>query len=125
MLIGAGKQQHGLYFFRRMDVAAAMYISDHTSMELWHQLLGHPTSHALELLPISDLSNSKFDHKACEICIRAKQPRDSFPLSFNKTASVFELVHCDIWGPYRTPGMCGSNYFLIFWMISLVLFGST
>lgn len=35
-----------------------------------------------------------------------------FPLSNNKTSIVFELVHCDLWGPYRTISICGSKYFL-------------
>ena len=25
---------------------------------------------------------------------------------------VFELVHCDLLGPYRTPAIYGSNFFL-------------
>lgn len=24
----------------------------------------------------------------------------------------FELIHCDLWGPYRTTSICGSKYFL-------------
>jgi len=25
---------------------------------------------------------------------------------------VFDLVHCDIWGPYKAPSSCGAHYFL-------------
>ncbi|GAA0144265.1 hypothetical protein LIER_04758 [Lithospermum erythrorhizon] len=35
-----------------------------------------------------------------------------FPLSTTKTSSPFELVHADIWGPYRKPTYTGSRYFL-------------
>lgn len=61
------------------------------------------------------MSNVKFDHKACDVCIHAKQSRATFPNSLNKTTSVFELVHVDLWGPYRTPALCGSTYVLTIW----------
>lgn len=52
-----------------------------------------------------------FDSKACDICIGSKQTRDSYPLSSNKTSFAFELIHCDLWGLYRTTSICGSRYF--------------
>ena len=51
-------------------------------------------------------------NKACETCIQAKQTRCSFPLSNNKTTDTFEMIHCDIWGPYRVPSHSGARYFL-------------
>lgn len=51
-------------------------------------------------------------NKACEICIRAKQSRCSVPTSSNKTSVAFELIHCDLWGPYRTQSRSGPRYFL-------------
>lgn len=41
-------------------------------------------------------------NKACDICQMAKQTRDSFPLSNNKANSSFELIHRDLWDPYKT-----------------------
>lgn len=77
------------------------------------QAWSHPSSQVLELLKLSDLSSSSgFENKACDAYIRAKHTRDPFPLSGNKTTMAFELVHCDLWGPYRTPSLCGSRYFL-------------
>ena len=38
--------------------------------------------------------------------------RSFVPLSEHKANSAFELVHCDLWGPYRTPSTCGAFYFL-------------
>nr|GEV77411.1 hypothetical protein [Tanacetum cinerariifolium] len=37
----------------------------------------------------------------CEICQRAKQTRELFPLSDHKSKTLGELVHLDLWGPYR------------------------
>lgn len=42
----------------------------------------------------------------------AKQTRDSLPVSLNKASRLFELIHCDLWGPYSTPSCCGAIYFL-------------
>lgn len=106
-LIEAGEQPNGLYFFRGMDVASAVSRMASLMQQLWHSRLGHPSSKALDML-----SNGVFDSKTCEVCIRAKQTRESFPLSSNKTTMPFELIHCDLWSPYRTTSICGSKYFL-------------
>ena len=46
------------------------------------------------------------------MCLRAKQTRASFPVSENKAMNRFDLIHCDIWGAYRTKSFCGAQYFL-------------
>lgn len=66
----------------------------------------------MKLLAFSDFQNSSFDSTKCEICIQAKQTQDTFPWSSNKTTFAFELIHCDLWGLYRSPALCGSRYFL-------------
>ena len=38
--------------------------------------------------------------------------RGKFSMSYNKARHVFELIHCDIWGPYREPASNGAHYFL-------------
>lgn len=50
--------------------------------------------------------------KTCDICFRAKQTRLTFPDSSHNAKEVFDLIHCDVWGPYRTIAFCGSHYFL-------------
>ncbi|CAH9079545.1 unnamed protein product [Cuscuta epithymum] len=80
-------------------------------VELWHQRLGHPSSQVIEkLAPVSGLKHTR--GLPCDVCFRAKQTRDSFPTSLNKTHEPFELVHCDLWGPYNTPSSCGARHFL-------------
>lgn len=93
-------------------MAAATQRSRPLSSDVCHSRLGHPSSKAMKMLKFSDFSTSTFDSKKCEIFIRAKQTRDSFPLSINKTSFAFELVYCDLWDPYRTTSICGSQYFL-------------
>ena len=48
----------------------------------------------------------------CEVCFRAKQTRAQFHVSENEVEDLFEIIHCDIWGPYRVPSSCGACYFL-------------
>lgn len=83
------------------------------SMDLWHKRLGHPSLKVTQL--VSGVSNCKSDsvvNKACDVCFRANQTREKFPLSEHKASGVFELIHCDLWGPYKTPSTCGAFYFL-------------
>jgi len=46
------------------------------------------------------------------VCYRTKQTRDVFYDSINKTNKVFELIHVDVWDPYRVSASCGAVYFL-------------
>lgn len=48
----------------------------------------------------------------CDICYRAKQTREIFSESYNKAIGAFDLIHCDLWGAYRTPSSSGAVYFL-------------
>lgn len=33
-------------------------------------------------------------------------------MSNNKASDIFDLIHCNLWGPYRTTALCGAHYFL-------------
>ena len=46
------------------------------------------------------------------MCLRAKQTRLSFLKSDNKASKNFKLIHCDIWGAYKTESLTGVYYFL-------------
>ena len=48
----------------------------------------------------------------CNICPKAKQKRLPFPFNNNFSASTFDPVHVDIWGPYSIPNYEGFKYFL-------------
>ena len=43
---------------------------------------------------------------------KAKQTRLPFPLSTIKSHSPHNLLHCDIWGPHKTPTHFGKRFFL-------------
>ena len=48
----------------------------------------------------------------CPICPLAKQTRLVFPVSNSRTTSSFDMVHMDLWGPYKTPTLDKKHYFL-------------
>ncbi|GJT68579.1 ribonuclease H-like domain-containing protein [Tanacetum coccineum] len=87
-------------------------MSFHVSKLLWHNKLGHHTDQVLSVLK-KDLNI--FDNTsviACEICQRAKQTKEPFPLSDHKSKTLGELVHLNLWGPYRVHNREGYGYFL-------------
>lgn len=112
-VIGVSKRTGGTFHFRSMEVASAATVRDNMPFELWHKRMGHPSDKIVGLLPgVSNVVASEISNKACDICLRAKQTRMSFPISENKTKQIFDLIHCDLWGPYRTPTHSGARFFL-------------
>jgi hypothetical protein len=111
--IGAGEQREGPYYLRGNVKVAAMKTIKEVSFDLLHQRLGHASLKALQMLPNVRLSSkNKLCTQTCDICLRAKQSRDNFPISENKATTPFHLIHCDLWGPYRNATFCGARYFL-------------
>ncbi|KAL2927200.1 Retrovirus-related Pol polyprotein from transposon RE1 [Bienertia sinuspersici] len=114
MLIGTGERRDGLYYFHCDPAINVVSTTLVTTFELWHRRLGHPSDRVLKLVPAirNSTTTKKCLNKACIICPMAKQCRDIFPTSDHKATRSFELIHCDLWGPYRTPASCGAIYFL-------------
>ncbi|GJR02153.1 putative ribonuclease H-like domain-containing protein [Tanacetum coccineum] len=79
---------------------------------LWHNRLGHHSDQVLYVLK-DRLSSGKPTHIIpCETCHHAKQVREPFLLSEHKTAALCELIHLNLWGPYKVPTREGFKYFL-------------
>lgn len=53
------------------------------------------------------------DQSYCIVCPLAKQTKLPFQLSSTVSHSAFELVHCDVWGPYRVPTYDSKRFFVI------------
>ncbi|KAM0002197.1 putative RNA-directed DNA polymerase [Helianthus debilis subsp. tardiflorus] len=107
-LIGAGECSNGLYEMEIIkNERQAMMVNGNT----WHKRLGHVSISKLSHLDFAkDLSlNSKH---FCDSCNKAKFTRLPFAISASKTNACFELVHCDVWGKYRTPSFTQARYFL-------------
>ena len=46
------------------------------------------------------------------MCHKAKQTRESFPISQHNANKLGDLIHLDVWGPYRVTSVEGFKYFL-------------
>ncbi|GJZ99502.1 RNA-directed DNA polymerase, eukaryota [Tanacetum coccineum] len=111
-VLGTGSESDGLYVFdvnnKCSNGKSNLVMSFHVSKFLWHNRLGHPANQVLSVLK-NDLSISKDTSvPVCEVCHRAKQTREPFPLSDHKSKTLGELVHLDLWGPYRVSSREGA-----------------
>ncbi|KAB5574005.1 hypothetical protein DKX38_001199 [Salix brachista] len=82
--------------------------------DLWHCHLGHISDSRMKLIDDPAVRDNLLVNETspCCICSLAKQHRLPFPNSSHKSSSIFELVHCDIWGSCSTSAYDGSRYFL-------------
>ncbi|KAJ0627129.1 putative RNA-directed DNA polymerase [Helianthus annuus] len=106
-----GSQLEGLYFCGN-TVMSNMSKSDASLYKLWHERLGHPADQAIRMFKDTLNIQLGLDHGPCDVCHRAKQHREPFPLSEHKSSHLGELVHLDVWGPYRVASRDGHKYFL-------------
>ncbi|KAH9705237.1 retrovirus-related pol polyprotein from transposon RE1 [Citrus sinensis] len=66
MLIGAGEQRGGLYYFRDIGSATALSSVANRACDLWHRRLGHPSSKVVQLLPFIDLASCLSSFQNCD-----------------------------------------------------------
>lgn len=108
MEIGRGDACNRIFLFRPSSTAAVTQVDP----ILLHKRLGHPSTQVLSSLIPSPSSNKIKLLQSCEICFQSKQVRSSFPISSNKDTSVFDLIHCDLWGPYTPCLAIGAHFCL-------------
>lgn len=80
--------------------------------DIWHYRLGHISQSRINLLHDLVPSISCNSNTLCNVCPLAQQRRLSFPISTSLSHSIFELIHCDIWGPFSVQSINGSRYFV-------------
>ncbi|GKA51863.1 ribonuclease H-like domain-containing protein, partial [Tanacetum coccineum] len=112
-LVGTGSEHSGLYYFDTSKSLVNKNINTcNLSKCLWHNRLGHHSDQVLGILKDKLLVENINSHGPCEVCHKVKQTRESFPLSEHQTTDVGQIVHLDIWGPYRVTSRGGYKYFL-------------
>ncbi|GJX62981.1 hypothetical protein Tco_0295881 [Tanacetum coccineum] len=47
------------------------------------------------------------DIQPCDVCHKAKQTREPFPISDHKTKCLGDIIHLDVWGPYEVKSREG------------------
>lgn len=66
---------------------------------VWHSRLGHPSKVVSKhVVPLKD---KNLDGLLCEICPMANQTRLAFEDSSSVSSDIFDILHVDIWGPYK------------------------
>lgn len=108
--IGVGRVRDGLYYLEPIREGKALMASNMRHADMWHRRLGHLPMNRLSF--IGDLSINVKENKFCDACCRARQHRLPFFASTYESSRIFELIHCDIWGDYKTPSLFGPFYFL-------------
>ncbi|GJS60511.1 putative RNA-directed DNA polymerase [Tanacetum coccineum] len=79
---------------------------------IWHCRLGHPANQVLDVLKHTLSFDNKNTELICDTCQGAKHTREPFPLSDHVSTELGELVHLDLWGPYKVTSMEGFKFFL-------------
>ena len=123
-MIGIALEKEGLYHLIpassqaktcnsfQFNSAPLALSSIHKHLDIWHCRLGHVSSSRFHSLKQID-SAITLDHtNVCDICPLAKQRRLPFSVSQSNSNKSFDLIHCDIWGPFGTTSYSGFRYFL-------------
>lgn len=85
---------------------------DINDRNLWHNGLGHPSFVVMKHIDEIDFKDY-YDHDGllvspCDICVNDKQTCLSFPISVSKLVYPLEILHCDLWGPYKEKSLQGN-----------------
>lgn len=86
------------------------HVSAPSSSLLWHLRLGHLSSTKLKQISLLSLNNCNIS--PCDICHFSKQKRLPFYVNPAIATFAFELLHIDIWGPFKQHSYNGYKYFL-------------
>lgn len=116
MTIGRASCLNGLYMLTSPDKLSPSYVATICSaitFTTWHHRLGHISSKRLLTMKDSlHISTKSPNCSPCRICPLAKQRRLSFPFNNHVASSPFDVIHCDVWGPFKNPTYAGHKYFL-------------
>nr|KAJ0213000.1 hypothetical protein LSAT_V11C400157850 [Lactuca sativa] len=116
VMVGNGRESGGLYYMNNEPSGNSLRVNNSSSFccvskLTWHNRLGHPSDQALFSLK-QKLNFENDILPPCDVCHKAKQTRESFPVSQHVTSDLGELIHLDVWGPYRVTTVEGFRYFL-------------
>lgn len=114
-----GKEVNGLYWLHKQPLErnkslclAINNTQSDSNIELWNKRLGHTSSSILKKIFPVNVQYITTKVNKCNVCPYAKQARNPFPSSITSTVSIFELVHIDLWGPYKVDTFDRNNFFL-------------
>lgn len=123
-MIGLVKINSGLYYLSNSHTINKYIMFDpiksHSSMvqncitkpDIWHIWLGHLSYARLQLISSLDPFVKFTLNHVCGVCPLAKQKSLPFNVSNTVSNKFFELIHCDIWGPFSIISHSGYKFSL-------------
>ncbi|XP_052624986.1 uncharacterized protein LOC128132448 [Lactuca sativa] len=102
-MVENGRLYRGLYFLDCVPSGISTNITNSrccVSKLSWNNRLGHPADQALSSLK-EKLKLGNESLPPCDACHKAKQTRESFSHSQHNSTKLGELIHLNVWGPYR------------------------
>lgn len=127
-VIGRGELRQGLYYLQN-DKSVGMAMTWQSSKKVqndksgkesenqfatWHKRLGHASISKLQHIDCVKPFLSLKKEPVCITCPLSKMTKLSFPASLSHASAPFELIHTDIWGPYKVATRGRFRFFLTF-----------
>ncbi|XP_074306275.1 uncharacterized protein LOC141641515 [Silene latifolia] len=106
-LVGNGMQHNSL----QVSLCSCKHNKGCTSkIDLFHARLGHTSLSKLKHLDFVQCADVQ--KLECETCVLAKMHKLPYNRSQSYALNAFDLIHIDLWGPYKKPTLTGATYFL-------------
>lgn len=115
---GIGYLRFGLYYISEHTGKAAKECYNSVSSSklldygIWHNRLGHAPSAKIMLIDHVKNQIKTVPSHVCVTCPLTKFTKLPFSLSDSHAEAVFDMVHMDIWGPYKVSTRGKYMYFL-------------
>ena len=101
-----------------VETEEASVCQQHSSADLWHQLLGHMSNQKMSEMVNKQLATGislSGKSSVCESCVDGKMQEKPFKSHEEiKTKRKLELVHVEVCGPMHAESHGGSKYFVTF-----------
>lgn len=113
------KRSNNLYYVEESaDCSNLAKVGSAASVSLWHQRCGHlNVNDLLEVTQrgyVTGITLRERESTPCDVCLRSKMTALPFPKKSEKSTSILEIVHSDVWGPARTESWGRARYFVTF-----------
>jgi GAG-pre-integrase domain len=117
-VIGIGQRSEGLYRLKQggedLDSRACLAESPELELILLYCRLSHIPFTILGKLYSKFYSRCNKTKLVCDVCEFAKHTRTMYPISGNRSLFCFDIVHSDVWGPFRVASLSGARWFVTF-----------
>ena len=114
--VAEGYCDGNLYWLDVTEIGLNAHVKPATSLQTWHERMGHISPNALKTYSPSALTGMDLDASTtaldvCPGCELGKSTRKPFSASATKrTTQILKVVHSDLAGPMQTKSIQGSFY---------------